>query len=74
MKIDPERRDPYADATGIYVRVADGVGFFNADIAQLDGPSLLEWLRSRGGNNPWAENTVAHMLGHKMPIATEPSQ
>ena len=33
------------------------------DIGELDKPSLLRWLRSRGGANEWAENVVAILLG-----------
>lgn len=36
----------------------------NADIAQLDAASLASWLRSRGGENEWAESVVALLLGH----------
>lgn len=50
--------------TGIFVRAKDSAGnYVNCDIAELDAPSLLHWLRSRGGNNPWAENTVGVLLG-----------
>jgi len=34
------------------------------DIIQLDKPSLLAWLRSRGGDNEYAENVVLLLLGH----------
>ena len=63
MKIDPLRcRFP---ETGIYVRAQDDKGHWGSfDIAYLDRPSLMMWLRSRGGDNPWAENTVAALLGH----------
>lgn len=36
----------------------------NFDIADLTKESLLEWLRSRGGENKWAEDTVGILLGH----------
>jgi hypothetical protein len=59
--VDPHRRQP---DTGIKVRayLDDEIG--NWDIADLDRDSLLRFLRSRGGQNEWAENTVLIMLGH----------
>jgi hypothetical protein len=38
----------------------------SVDIELLDLQSLMTWLRSRGGNNEWAENTVALLLGHSL--------
>lgn len=66
MEVDPER---WADEqglwqTGIFVRAKVGEKFESVDIAVLKKESLLAWLRSRGGSNPWAEYTVAMMLGH----------
>ena len=52
--------------TGIYVRARDAEGKYgNFDIAHLALPSLMTWLRSRGGANPWAESVVATLLGHE---------
>jgi hypothetical protein len=54
--------------TGILVRAKNAWGLWEAvDIAHLSLDSLYEWLRSRGGDNPWAENTVAILLGHEIP-------
>ena len=65
LRIDPEREIDYADATGIYVRAQGQDGKWGSyDIAQLDAPSLLKCLRSRGGCNRWAENVVGILLGH----------
>ncbi len=50
--------------TGIYVRAKLDGKFGSYDISQLDAESLLIWLRSRGGENVWAENTVCILLGH----------
>ena len=52
------------NSTGIYVRawLKDSVGSY--DIFELTKESLHEWLKSRGGNNLWAESTVAVLLGH----------
>jgi hypothetical protein len=63
-KVDPNRI-MNARYTGISVRalMLDG-RWDNADIAYLDKESLLAWLRSRGGNNEWAENVVGILLGH----------
>lgn len=66
LYVDPARRFAvYSNATGIFVRANDRTGhFINIDIAQLDRASLLRWLRSRGGDNPWAENVIGQMLGY----------
>jgi len=67
MKIDSQRYDKFGrevELTGIFVR-AEHEGKWDAyDIYLLDAPSLLEWLRSRGGKNEWAENVVGILLGH----------
>jgi hypothetical protein len=64
MKIDPARLSSEPE-TGIFVRAQDDKGhWLSVDIAHLDKASLLEWLQSRGGNNPLAENTVCILLGH----------
>jgi hypothetical protein len=65
LKIDRERKD--ITETGIYVRALDQEGRWGShDIAQLDRESLLAWLRSRGGDNLWAENCVLLLLGHEV--------
>jgi hypothetical protein len=55
--------------TSIYVRAQnpDTQRWDSIDIALLDTDSLIEWLTSRGGDNPWAENCVLLMLGHNVP-------
>lgn len=67
MTILPERNLTDVQApTGIFVRAKDPNGqWVNADIWQLDRDSLIEWLRSRGGDNPWAEQVVCLLLGHE---------
>ena len=50
--------------TGVLVRAKMDDRFINADIADLDKASLLTWLKSRGGDNRWAEDTVGILLGH----------
>lgn len=69
LTVDPYRTG--APETGIYVRAKDGDKWGSHDIAHLDAKSLLAWLRSRGGNNQWAENTVGVLLGHEEPIAPD---
>jgi hypothetical protein len=67
LKFDPERMKEKEkwEGTGIYIRAQDEEGRWHSeDIALLDMPSLLEWLRSRGGYNPWAEDVVGILLGH----------
>ena len=51
--------------TGIYVRAKYLGRWGSYDIAVLDAPGLLAWLRSRGGKNEWAENCVGMLLGHE---------
>ena len=60
-------------STGIYVRarVPPDWGWESVDIGLLDRESLLEWLRSHGGNNPWAESIVCVLLGHQGPPGEE---
>ena len=71
LKVDADRRGIYGE-TGIYVRALDGEKWTNADIADLTYESLNEWLRSRGGENEWAESVVCILLGHPAPtVATE---
>ncbi len=65
MKVDESRYQQFG-STGILVRAQRSTGeWVNADIADLTKESLDAWLRSRGGDNPWAEATVAIMLGHR---------
>ena len=51
---------------GIYVRAwwPDDTQIAAVDISQLNTVSLIAWLRSRGGENVWAERTVAMLVGH----------
>lgn len=65
LRSDPDRAIR-ADTTGIYVRAKREDGWDSVDIAELDAASLLAWLRSRGGENPWAESVVATLLGHEV--------
>jgi len=52
-------------STGIYIRAIGLDGRFGSfDIAELDAPSLLAFLRSRGGDNRWAEDCCGIILGH----------
>lgn len=63
LKVDPARMD--RPTTGIYVRALDVDGKPGTiDINCLDKESLHHWLRSRGGDNPWAEHVVALLLDH----------
>ncbi len=65
LKVAPDRlKERYEDATGIYIRAKADEKWGSYDIAQLDKDSLLLFLRSRGGDNPWAEDCIGIMLGH----------
>ncbi len=64
LKVDPSRVG--IGQTGIYVRALNAEGRWDSvDIAELDKASLLDFLKSRGGDNPWAESTVLILLGHE---------
>ena len=65
--IDEERNQDLElrNATGIYIRAHDrNEKWQSVDIAVLTKESLLKWLKSRGGNNPLAENVVGVLLGY----------
>lgn len=67
---DPAREISEEEApTGIFVRaIRTSTGrVASVDIAELDEPSLLEFQRSRGGNNSLAEYCVRKILGHQLP-------
>ncbi len=65
--IDPERGA--ATPTGIMVRaceVIDGCKAWGShDIAYLTRDSVLEFLRSRGGQNEWMENVILLVMRYK---------
>jgi len=64
---DPDRWHKHgtSNITGIFIRAKNPDGeWVSADIAVLDKPSLLRWLKSRGGENRWAEDVVGILLGH----------
>ncbi len=68
-QLDPERVRLHTEgeyrSTGYFIRAKDGEGRWGShDIIGLDRASLLSWLRSRGGDNPWAESLVLGLLGH----------
>jgi hypothetical protein len=77
LTVDTARHEANADRdiiTGIYVRAKTAGGrWINADIADLDRDSLLTFLRSRGGDNAWAEDVVGILLGHGHLHAEQPS-
>lgn len=65
LKVDPDRLQLQSiSGTGIYIRAELEDRVDRYDIVALDKKSLLAWLRSRGGNNPIAEDMVGHLLGH----------
>ncbi len=68
MKVDPARLSSLVSesgtGTGIWVRALHDDRWDSYDIAALDKKSLLAWLKSRGGDNPFAEDLVGQLLGH----------
>lgn len=58
--------------TGIYIRAQIEGKWGAVDIGdeRLPDKEVLEWLRSRGGENVWAENCALLLLGRK-PISQE---
>lgn len=57
--------NPFEYPTGILVRARWEQRWVNADIYWLTLDSLRRWLRSRGGDNPWAESVVEILLNHQ---------
>jgi hypothetical protein len=66
--VDPDRFEEHGGEglTGIFIRAQHPKTekWLSVDIAVLNKPSLLAWLRSRDGDNPWAEDVVGILLGH----------
>lgn len=63
--VDAARISDGDGVTGIYVRAWLDGKCGSHDIATLEAKSLVAFLRSRGGENEWAEGCVLIMLGHK---------
>jgi len=63
-RVDPDRADLHG-LTGFYCRAMNGDKWVSADIAELDRDSLRAFLRSRGGENLWAENIIAGLFRHE---------
>lgn len=64
------RRSMLADdaaATGIKVPAFMGRTEGQHDIVTLERASLVTFLRSRGGDNPFAEDMFCLVLGHEPP-------
>ena len=53
--------------TGVFIRANINGKWDSVDIGdkRLSDEKILEWLRSRGGHNQWAENCVLLLLGRK---------
>lgn len=65
--------DPDFDVVEIPIRAqGDDTKYGTYDVAELDKRSLLEWLRSRGGVNSFAENVVGLLLGHGHLVEVDP--
>jgi hypothetical protein len=71
LTADPHRA--HLPETGICVRAKAAGRWQAVDIIHLDAASLLTWLRSRGGKNEWAENTVGILLSHTHSITEDVS-
>lgn len=50
--------------TGLFIRAKMDGKWDSYDVFCLTKESLLDWLRSRGQENTWAENVVGILLGH----------
>jgi len=72
MKVADPDRAVYHGTTGIYVFAALPGGKRDTyDIAELEPASLLAFLRSQGGCNVMAENTIGILLGHGRIVPTD---
>ena len=76
LRISQERYEKYGEEslTGVFIRAQHPATekWLTVDIACLGRSSLLSWLRSRGGDNPWAEDVVGILLGHGHLHAQDP--
>ena len=67
LKVDKKRwaeKDAWGK-TGIFVRaLMSDNKWKSVDIVMLEKESLLKWLKSRDGNNPYAEDVVGILLGY----------
>ena len=64
LRTDPLRENS-PSSTGIFVRALNSDGRWRSvDIVNLTRDSLISWLRSRGGFNPWAESVVLTLFGY----------
>ena len=56
--------------TGIFIRAQIGGKWDSVDIgdSRLSDKQVLDWLRSRGGKNEWAERCVMILLGRNQNI------
>ena len=65
LNVNPDRYGEEGYNTGIFIRALTPEGKWDSvDIAVLDKESLFEFLRSRGGENVWAENCVSILFGY----------
>lgn len=69
LEVDPDRGHVVNaslgdNVSGIFCRAKLDGKWGSYDIAFLDKPSLLGFLRSRDGDNHWAEDVVGILLGH----------
>ncbi len=65
LKVDPKRlKQLTGESTRMRARAKHDGCWGSYDIVALDKPSLLAWLKSQGGDNPWAEDAVGILLGH----------
>ena len=61
--------------TGMYVRAIDACGRWRTtDISHLRAESIVQWLRSRGGRNEWAETVVLNLLGHEITLENQTNE
>jgi len=65
LQVDPARMN-YPDS-GYYVRAYRDGKIGTYDIVNLTRDSLFAWLRSRGGENEWAESVIFGLFGHEQP-------
>lgn len=57
LRVDPEREQAYADASGLYVRAIGTDGKWDSfDVLQLDKESFLAFVEREGPLNKWAKS------------------
>jgi hypothetical protein len=67
LKVDPNRVGKVE--SGILVQASTDYEMGRYDCMDLDAQSFFEWMRSRGGENEWAENILLTIAGYREKVS-----